>query len=94
MITVSFGTRGAGDGGHELGAVLGDAAGLVVAADHEAGDVLQEQQRDPAAVAQLDEVRALQRRLAEQDPVVGEDPDRVAVEVREAAHERRRRRAP
>ena len=42
-----------------------------------------------ALVAQLDEVRALQRRLAEQDAVVGEDPDRMAVDVREAAHERR-----
>jgi hypothetical protein len=32
-------------------------------------------------------VRALQRRLAEQHAVVGEDADRVAVEVGEAAHE-------
>ena len=31
----------------------------------------------------------LQRGLAEQDPVVGDDPDRVAVEVGERAHERR-----
>ena len=70
-----------GDGGDHLGAVLGDAAGLVVAADHEAGDVLQEQQRDAALVAQLDEVRALERRLAEQHAVVGEDADRVPVQM-------------
>ena len=52
------------------------------------GDVLQEHQRDAALVAQLDEVRALERRLAEQDAVVGEDPDRIAPDVGEAAHQR------
>ena len=31
----------------------------------------------------------LSARLAEQDAVVGEDPDRVAVDVREAADQRR-----
>src|SRR5262249_28933649 len=36
------------DRGNELGAVLGDAAGLVLLADHKAGDLLQEQHRDPA----------------------------------------------
>ena len=40
-------------------------------------------------VAELDEVRALERGLAEQDPVVGQDPDRVAVDVGEAGDERR-----
>ncbi len=35
-----------GHGHHHLGAVLGDARGLVLLADHEAGDVLQEHQRD------------------------------------------------
>ena len=38
-----------------------------------------------ALVAQLDEVRGLQRALGEEDPVVGDDPDRVAVDVGEAA---------
>src|SRR3954470_17700940 len=69
---------GTGHRSDHLGAVLGDAAGLVVAADHEPGDVLQEQQRDLPAVAQLDEVRALERRLGEQHPVVGDDPHRMA----------------
>ena len=77
------------DGGDELRPVLGDAARLVVLAHHEPGDVLEEQQRDAAAVAQLDEVRGLQRGLAEQDAVVGDDPDRVAVEVRERGDDRR-----
>jgi hypothetical protein len=39
--------------------VARDAFVLVLAADHEAGDVLQEHQRDLALAAQLDEVRAL-----------------------------------
>jgi hypothetical protein len=46
-------------------------------------------ERDPPLVAQLDEVRALQRALGEQDAVVGQHPDRVAVDVREAGHQRR-----
>ena len=58
-------------------------------ADHEAGDVLQEHERDAAAVAELDEVRALLRGLREQDAVVGDDADRVAVDVGEAADQRR-----
>src|SRR5690606_2040943 len=50
----------AGHGGHHLGPILGDAGVLVLAADHEAGDVLQEHQRHIALVAELDEVRALE----------------------------------
>ena len=57
--------------------------------DHEAGDVLQEHERDAALAAQLDEMRALQRALAEQDAVVGEDADRIALDVRKAADQRR-----
>jgi hypothetical protein len=63
--------------------VLGDAGRLVLPAHHEPGDVLQEEQRHPAAVAELDEVRALQGRLGEQHAVVGHDADGVAVDVRE-----------
>src|ERR1700722_1868023 len=43
-----FGHVGAGHRRHHLGAVLGDAARLVFLADHEAGDVLQEDQRNAA----------------------------------------------
>ena len=88
MTTVNFGHDRARHGGDELGAVAGDAAVLVLAADHEAGDVLQEDQRDAALVAQLDEVGALERRLAEQDPVVGDDADLVPPDVGEAGHQR------
>jgi hypothetical protein len=55
--------------------------------DHEAGDVLQEHQRNLALAAQLDEVRALLRALAEQDAVVGDDAHRHALDAREAAHQ-------
>ena len=78
-----------GDGVHHLRAVLRDARALVLPADDEAGDVLQEDERDAAQVAQLDEVRRLQRRLREQHAVVGDDADEEAVEPGEAGDERR-----
>ena len=62
---------------------------LVLAADHEAGDVLQEDQRRAVLVAQLDEMRALQRGVVEEHAVVGEDADLVAPDVGEAADQRR-----
>src|SRR4051794_27628836 len=74
---------------HHLGAVAGDAFALVLASHHEAGDVLQEYQWHLALAAQLDEVRALLRRLGEQDAVVGDDAHGHALHLREAAHERR-----
>ena len=77
----------------QLRAVLDDAALLVALADHEAGDVLQEQERHVDLVAELDELRALLRRLGEQDAVVGEDADRVAVQVRPAGDQRACRRS-
>jgi hypothetical protein len=73
-----------GHGRDHLGAVA-NAFVLVLAADHEAGDVLQEHQRDLALAAQLDEVRALDGRLAEQDAVVGDDAHRHALDARKAA---------
>src|SRR5580658_1606637 len=84
-----LGHVGAGDRGDKLGAVLGDAAGFGAPPDHEAGDVLQEQQRNLFARAQFDEVRALQRALREQHAVVGEYADPVAAQVRKPAHQRR-----
>ena len=87
MITVNFGTAARRHRGHHLGAVLGDAAGLVFAADHEAGDVLQEHQRDAALGAEFDEMRALERALGKEDAVIGEDADRIAPDPREPAHQ-------
>ena len=77
------------DRGDHLRAVLGDAFVLVLAPDHEAGDVLQEHERDAALAAELDEVRAFERGLGEQDAVVGDDADRHAPDAREAGDERR-----
>ncbi len=55
----------AADRVHHLRAVLGDALGLVFPADHVAGDILQENQRDTPLAAELDEVRGLQRALGD-----------------------------
>src|SRR3546814_1846595 len=54
-----------GDGRDQLCAVLRDALCLIFAADHEAGDVLEEQQRNAALAGKLDEMRALQCALAD-----------------------------
>src|ERR687897_23110 len=75
---------GVGDGHDHLGTVLGYAAGLVLFADHEARDVLQEDERDAAGGAQLYEVRALERALGEQDAVVGQNADGVTHDPGEA----------
>ena len=76
------------DSGDQLRSVFGDPAVLVLAADHEAGDVLQEHERNGALRAQFDEMRALERALGEQDAVVGQNADRMAFDVGEAADER------
>jgi len=57
---------------------------FVFGSDHEAGDVLEENERDAALAAELDEVRALLSRLGEEDAVVSEDPDGEALDAREA----------
>ena len=78
----------AGDRHHELRAVPRDAALLVLLADHEAGDVLEEDEGNPSFAGELDEVGALLRRLGEEHALVGEDPDRIPLDAREAADER------
>src|SRR4029450_2602958 len=79
---------GAGGRHHELRAVTRDASSLVLRPDHEAGDVLEVDERNAALGRQLDEVRALLRGLREEHAVVGEDADREALDPREAADER------
>ena len=83
-----FGTCAQATAVDHLGAVLGDAAGLVVAAHHEADDVLQEQERHAALAAQFDEMRGLERAFGKQNAVIAEYADRDAVDVREARHQR------
>ena len=84
-----LGHRRVRHGMHELGAVLRDARLLVLPANHEPGDVLQEDERHAAPRAELDEVRALERRFREEHAVVGEEPGEDAVHAGEAGHERR-----
>jgi hypothetical protein len=72
-----------------LRAVLGDTAYFRFTSHHEAGDVLQEHERDAALVTQLDEVSRFERGLAKEHAVVGDDPDRVSVNAREPADQSR-----
>ena len=68
--------------------MLGDALCLVLAANHKARDVLQEQQRDLALAGQLDEVRALHGAFGKEHAVVGQDRHRHAPDVGKAADQR------
>ena len=77
------------DGADHLGAVADDALALDLRADHEAGHVGEEQQRHVERVARPDEARGLVGGVDEQHAalvlgLVGDDPDRAAVEAREA----------
>ena len=73
---------------HQLGAVLRDSCPLVFAADDEPRDVLKEDERDRAQIAELDEMSRLQRRLREQHAVVGDDADQEAVQPGKPGDER------
>src|SRR5581483_9104484 len=68
-----------------LRAVLRDAAALVLLADHESGDVLEEHEWHAALIAELDEMRGLERGFAEEHAVVRDDADAEAFDAREAA---------
>ncbi len=67
--------------------MFGDAAGLVLLANHKAGDVLQEDQRNFALGAEFNKVRALLCRFAKQYAVVAEYAHRVAVNAGETANQ-------
>src|SRR2546426_11038036 len=74
-----------------LGAVPDDAGALDLAADHEAGHVLEEHQRNAERVAQHDEARGLVggvdvERAPEHHRLVGDDADGTAVQPRERHH--------
>ncbi len=80
------------DGADHLGAVADDPLALDGLADHEAGDVGEEEQRDVEGVAGVDEAGGLVGGVDEQDAalllrLVGDDPDRAAVEPRVADDE-------
>ena len=79
-----FGYVGTGYSRDKFGAVFGDAAFFGVGADHEAADVLEEDEGDAALGAELDEVGAFEGGGGEEDAVVGEDTDWVGVDAGEA----------
>ncbi|SKU05358.1 Uncharacterised protein [Mycobacteroides abscessus subsp. abscessus] len=53
--------------------MLGDSGRFVVAAHHESGDVLQEEQRYAPLIAELDEMRCFHSTFSEQHTVVRND---------------------
>ena len=59
-----------------------------LAADHEAGDVGDEQQRDVSLAAQIDEVGCLKRAFGEQHAVVAENADLETHDARKAGDQR------
>merc|ERR1712070_447530 len=71
----------------ELGAILCDPAFLRILADHEAGDILEENEGDLALTAELDEVGAFEAAFGEEDAVVGDDADGPAVQGCETGYE-------
>src|SRR5207253_10371770 len=77
-----------GDRRHELGAVLGNAPRFVFLPDHETRNILQEQQGCAPLAAQLDEMRALERRFGIEDSVIGDDADLDSQNLREPGDER------
>lgn len=76
----------ASNGSDELGTVLGNTITLRGGADHEAGDVLQEDKRDTTLRAELNEMGSFDGGRGKQDAVVGDDADLVAVNGGKAGH--------
>lgn len=68
----------------QLRTVLSDTTLFGLSADHEAADVLEEEQGDAALAAELDEVRAFERGFREEDAVVGQDADGLGVDTCES----------
>ncbi len=82
------GDRRVGDGVDHHRPVLDDAPLLVLLADHVARRVLEEQQWDVDLVGQLDELGRLVGFLGEEHAaVVGQHPDRIAVDRRPPGHQ-------
>ena len=84
MITVSFGTAAHATAVTSLAPSLAMPPASARRPTMKPVMFCRNMQRNLLARAQLDEVRALERALGEQHAVVGEDADRVAVQVREA----------
>src|SRR5450830_1737941 len=76
------------DRSDHLRAIASDAFVFIFAADHEAGDVLQEDQWDLALTTELNEMGTLERRLRKQDAIVGDDANWHSHQMGKAAHQR------
>ena len=68
--------------------MLGDPFRLVFPADHEAADILKEQQGDAALAGEFDKMRPLLRAFRKQHAVIGQDRDRHPPDMGEAAYQR------
>jgi len=80
-----LGDIGGGDGGDELGAVLGDTTAFVILTNHETGDVLEEEEGNTALRAEFDEVSTLQGGFGVENTVIGDDTDGKALDMSETA---------
>ena len=65
-----------------------NATCLILAPHHEAGDILQEDQRDFPLCTKLDEMRAFFGAFGKKHPVVGQNPNRAALDMPKARHKR------
>jgi hypothetical protein len=72
----------------ELSTLANDALGFVLAADDEARDILEEEDRHGLAVAQLNEVSALTGRVREKDAIISQDAYGIAIDFGPACDER------
>ncbi len=83
-----FGDGGGRDCVDHFGPVLSDTLVLVLLADHESSDVLQEDERHLALRANLNKIGALCRSLAEENAVVGDDAHLLVVDTPETSYQR------
>ena len=68
--------------------MFSNALMLVLLADHEAGDILQEDKGHLALRANLNEIGTFGRCLAKEDAVVGNDTHLLVVNTTETCHQR------
>ena len=72
------------DRGNELGSVFRDTLMLVLLANHEAHDVLEEYEGDATLLAELDKVCRFERAFGEKYAIVRDDPNGIPVDASES----------
>ena len=83
-----FGYVGIRYGADQFSTVLGDALLLKLLADHEARDVLKEDERNLALTAKLDKVSSFKGTLREKNTIIGYDANWMPIKMTEASDER------